>query len=282
MSSRFRSSSLGAVPHKKPLSRSRAASNQPAPLEVRCACQFFQSDSLIPERINPIGSRPPSSIGNFEKPINTSKHNILESTAEEEDLTGSVLSFGKALGPDYYGETSNAYRVESNEGPLNFSHHRDHEPLRSINQPLTFDNHSISNTHQLPNFDNRSIPSIEVESYTRNYPVLNLSQNTRPSHPLQGQYSSQKSLDRYSTSTLLNRYRPMSQSHAPSLQGSSADIRAMPKMTKTVSFDYGKPTHKRNSIDNENPNFDQYHRMSPMVFPMRDRLQKLERMHGQR
>lgn len=279
MSSRFRSSSLGAVPHKKPLSRSRAASNQPAPLEVRCGCQFFQSDSLIPERINPIGSRPSSRLGDVERPINTSRKNILESTVEEEDVTGSLLSFGKASGPDYYGETSTSYRVDSHDD-LNYSHHQDHEPLRSINQPLTFDNRSIPSIINQP-LVNRSIPSIEVESATRNYPVLNLSQNIRPNHPLQGQFSSQKSLDRYSTSTLLNRYRPMSQSHAPSLQGSSADIRAMPKMTKTVSFDYGKPTHKRNSIANENPNFDQYHRMSPMVFPIRDRLQTLERMHGQ-
>lgn len=269
MSSRFRSSSVGAVPQKKALARSRAESSQPAPLEVRCACQFFQSDSLIPERINPVGSRPPSRAGEIEKPIYCSKQTIIGSTVKEEELSGSVLSFGKSSVPDYYGETNNAYRVESNDA-YNHSQNKENEQLSQINQQHTF--------------DNRSIPSIEIETYTRNYPIMNLGQNTRtinaPSRNMQGQFSSQKSLDRYSTSALLNKYRPKSQSVAPSLQGSSADIRGMSRMTKTVSFDYGKPSNSKPS--NENPNFDQYHRMSPMVFPIRDRLQKLERMHDSR
>lgn len=257
MSSRFRSSSLGAVPHQKPLARSRAQSNAPAPLEVRCACQFFQSASLIPERINPIGSRPPSRVGEIEKPIDFSgsRHTVLESTVEEENLSGSVLSFGKASVPDYYANTNNSYQADTNES---FSYTQEH--LSQINQPLTF--------------DNRSIPSIEVESQ-RNYPIMNLSQNLQ-SNAIKGQFSSQKSLDRYSTSTLLNKYRAKSQSHAPSLQGSAVDIRNHSRMTKTVSFDYGKPTHGKSAQPSENPNFDQYHRMSPMVFPIRDRLQKLE------
>lgn len=262
MSSRFRSSSLGAVPHKKPLSRSRAESSAPAPLEVRCACQFFQSDSLIPERINPIGSRPPSRVGEIEKPIYCSSHNVIESTVEEEEnLSGSVLSFGKASVPDYYAETNNAYNVDD------LTYNKENEQLSQLNQPLTF--------------DSRSIPSIEVETITRNYPIMSAGANTQvitAPHLSRGQFSSQKSLDRYSTSTLLNRYRPKSQSVAPSLQGSSVDVRAAARMTKTVSFDYGKPTKP----PNDNQNFDQYHRMSPMVFPIRDRLQKLERMHDSR
>lgn len=263
MSSRFRSSSLGAVPHKKPLSRSRAESSHTAPLEVRCACQFFQSDSLIPERINPIGSRPPSRAGEIEKPIHCSTHRVIE----EEDLTGSALSFGKVSVPDYYADTNNAYQPE-----LHDSYNKENEQLSQSSQPLTF--------------ENRSIPSIEIESYTRNYPIMNLSQSTRinnaPHQVMQGQFSSQKSLDRYSTSALLNKYRPKSQSHAPSLQGSTVDIRVTSRMTKTVSFDYGKSSGMKNSPANENPNFDQYHRMSPMVFPIRDRLQKFDRMHGSR
>lgn len=266
--SSHRSSSLGAVPRKKPLSRSRDVSSHAWPLEVRCACQFFQSDSLIPERINPIGSRPASRAGEIEKSINaasSSKHNILESTAEEEDLTGSCLSFGKNSVPDYYGDTNNSYRAEPTDEHFTYNFNKENEPFVPINQPLAFHNRSIE----------RSIPSIEIDSYTRNYPIMNLAQNVSP---MKAQFSSQKSLDRYSTSALLNKYRPKSQSQAPSLQGSSIDIRAAARMTKTVSFDYGKPTHRRNST-NENPNFDQYHRMSPMVFPTRDRLQKLERMH---
>lgn len=298
MSSRFRSSSLGAVPHKKPLSRSRATSSQAAPLEVRCACQFFQSDSLIPERINPIGSRPASRAGEIEKPIYCSKHPAIESTLEEEELSGSLLSFGKASGPDYYGDTNNTYRVDAHDDySFNKENAAFNQPLRfedrrvPSEQTVTFDNRRFPSDQPLT-FDDRSIPSIEIETYTRNYPSVNINQSIRASLELQspptthqvmrGQFSSQKSLDRYSTSALLNRYRPKSYSVAPSLQGSAVDIRAAARMTKTVSFDYGKPSTSANQPHNENPNFDQYHRMSPMVFPIRDRLQKLERMHDSR
>lgn len=286
MSSRFRSSSLGAVPHQKPLARSRAQSSQHGPLEVRCACQFFQSDSLIPERINPIGSRPPSRLGEVEKPIDCSKHNILESTLEEENLSGSVLSFGKTSVPDYYAETNASSLLldgNLNAGPHNFSFsNKENEQLSVSTQPLTF--------------DNRSIPSIEVESYRREIPVMNKVESFRRQGPvmnraesnppqssgLNGRFSSQQSVDRYSNSVLLNKYRGKSQSQAPSRQGSTIDIMSGMRMTKTVSFDYGKPTSRRDSTHSENPNFDQYHRMSPMVFPIRDRLLKLERMHDNR
>lgn len=278
MSSRFRSASLGAVPHKKPLSRSRAESSHASPLEVRCACQFFQSDSLIPERVNPIGSRPPSRAGEIERQIYLSNHNIIESTVEEENLSGSVLSFGKVSVPDYYADTANSTRLDINDESFNFSYNKENEQSSLLSQPLSF--------------DNRSVPSIEIESYRRDYPNINLYQPPEfppklppkqlpPKLPPKGQFSSQKSLDRYSTSVLLNKYRAKSQSHAPSLQGSTIDIRSGLKMIKTVSFDYGKPSHRKNSRS-ENPNFDQYHRMSPMVFPIRDRLQKLERMHDSR
>jgi hypothetical protein len=452
MSSHLRSSSVGAVPHVKPLSRSRAESSHASPLEVRCACQFFQSDSLIPERINPIGSRPPSRVGEVEKAIECSKNNFVGNTVVEENLSGSVLSFGKVSVPDYYAETNLDYRVGSNED-FCFNQNKENEQLSLLSQPLSF--------------DTRSIPSIEIESFRREFPIANLGQNINPPsqpevgsfrgrfssqnisfssqnviakaptqinvelderkfptvnvnqsgpfgrrfssqnisqtevgpprrqlssqninrpdigspvrnfnqaevgsigrrspvrssnrseiisvdrspprnfnqletepinrftiqninqpdigsvgtnspvrnlnqpavpplHPrfpsqniipptpppkqvttnMKGQqFSSQKSLDRYSTSALLNKYRPKSQSVAPSLQGSAVDVRVPIKMSKTVSFDYGKPTHSKNSLTNENLNFDQYHRMSPMVFPIRDRLQKLERMHDSR
>lgn len=60
MSSRLRSSSVGAAPRQRKLSRSRNVSTVSTSLEVRCGCQYFQTDSLIPERVNPIGSRPTS------------------------------------------------------------------------------------------------------------------------------------------------------------------------------------------------------------------------------
>lgn len=62
MSVRVRSSSVGAHPRPKPVLVSRAESTVPVAAEVRCGCQFYKSDSLLPERINPVGqSRPQSS-----------------------------------------------------------------------------------------------------------------------------------------------------------------------------------------------------------------------------
>ena len=516
MSSRFRSSSLGAVPHKKPLSRSRAESSHAGPLEVRCACQFFQSDSLIPERINPIGSRPQSRIGDLERPIDCFKHNVVDSTVEEENLSGSVLSFGKNSVPDYYAETNNDYRIGSTEDFNN----KENEQLSLLSQPLSFDTHSIPSIevesyrrdfptnigqtinlqsqsksgtlrgrfssqninfsshsvnnrapsevdfhqdiptvnvsqsgvfarrfssqnirqtevevprrqlssqnlnqvesgevnrnfsrhkagsfqsqspvrssnqtgirsldrisplriynnqenplikteHQQHNLNHREISPIQQQrevstvdqsfsnqdttpiqpsyqnlqetkpiqqlSYERKtspvqqkyskfaqrgivpiqpsyqnireatpiqqpcqslqeakplqFPQINLPQpkliprqfpiqNIIPPTPppnqiMKGQFSSQKSLDRYSTSTLLRKYQQKSQSVAPSLHNSTADVRIPFKMTKTVSFDYGKPAEKPS---NNNPNFDQYHCMSPMVFP-HDKMRRMQ------
>lgn len=305
MTSRLRSSSLGAVPRQKSLARSRAESSAATPLEVRCACQFFQSDSLIPERINPIGSRPPSRVGTTEKPLFCSKHNIFETDVllEEGELSGSILSFGKTSVPDYYAETTNvvikSIRVETYENKEN------HPPYHQFDQ--------LSSHSEIPHinyFDDR--PPIEIETFKAELPQIvtsvnsnNLNKpfathvginqasvahhstaesNTHPMNVMRAHnFSSQKSLDRYSSSTLLAKYRTKSQSHAPSLQGSSNDIRGIfPRMTKTVSFDYGKPSSNSNSQLGENQNYDQYHRMSPMVFPVRERLQKIERMSVQR
>lgn len=63
MSSRKRSASVGAAPFNKPIARTPAESSVVTQPEVRCACQYFQCDSLLPERINPVGSRPTSRAG---------------------------------------------------------------------------------------------------------------------------------------------------------------------------------------------------------------------------
>lgn len=290
MTSRLRSSSLGAVPRQKPLSRSRAESSQASPLEVRCACQFFQSDSLIPERINPIGSRPPSRVDSTsEKPVYCSKHNIFEDdhieTIEEENLSGSILSFGKSSVPDYYADTNVTYHIPNEI----FSHDKENQLLPI--PPLIVPQQSTSNIFQHPlNFDDRHIPPIEIETFRADFPIVNLnnekksnhvndsvSKYTSKIHPLKNQFSSQKSLDRYSTSSLLAKYRQKSHSQAPSLHGSAADIRMLPRMTKTVSFDYGKPIGANSTQSNENPNYDQYHRMSPMVFPVQERVTRMRK-----
>lgn len=54
-SSRLRSSSVGARPRPRLQRPSRAESAAAVALDVRCACQFFQTQSLLPERVNPVG-----------------------------------------------------------------------------------------------------------------------------------------------------------------------------------------------------------------------------------
>lgn len=75
-SSRVRSSSVGARPRPRLHRPSRAESAAAVALDVRCACQFYQTQSLLPERVNPVGhanpeefeicsQHGPSSIGRF-------------------------------------------------------------------------------------------------------------------------------------------------------------------------------------------------------------------------
>lgn len=294
MSSRLRSSSLGAVPRQKSLARSRAQSSAASPLEVRCACQFFQSDSLIPERINPIGSRPPSRVdgSNDNKPIFCSKHNIFESDVllEESDQ----LNFDKSFN---YAEAR--YENKENRPPL-FDQVSSHSEIPSFSSPpppppqlLNFivDRPPQQSPIEIETFKADFVPIIAANNLNNSSQVEQTNDLTHRPYPMNAtammmrgqQFSSQKSLDRYSSSTLLAKYRLKSQSHAPSLQGSAADIRVFPRMTKTVSFDYGKPTSSNSTSQlNTNPNYDQYHRMSPMVFPVRERLQRMERMSVQR
>lgn len=55
MSTRTRSSSFGAKPKPKIHRPSRAESAAALALDVRCACQFYETESLLPERVNPVG-----------------------------------------------------------------------------------------------------------------------------------------------------------------------------------------------------------------------------------
>nr|XP_036216461.1 uncharacterized protein LOC106616609 isoform X5 [Bactrocera oleae] len=59
-----RSASVGALPAEKRHFVSRNESTSGASLDVRCACQYFQCDSLLPDRVNPAtDSRPTSTMG---------------------------------------------------------------------------------------------------------------------------------------------------------------------------------------------------------------------------
>lgn len=55
MSTRLRSSSVGSKPKPRLHRPSRSESAQAVALDVRCACQFFETKSLLPERVNPVG-----------------------------------------------------------------------------------------------------------------------------------------------------------------------------------------------------------------------------------
>lgn len=55
MSARMRSSSVGAHPKPRLHRTSRAESAQAVALDVRCACQFYETKLLLPERVNPVG-----------------------------------------------------------------------------------------------------------------------------------------------------------------------------------------------------------------------------------
>lgn len=105
MSLRIRSSSMGATPRPKKHFTTRAESAATTALDVRCACQFFQSDSLLPERINPMGSRPSSSQGYYSRPISPDlTHHVFEPDYVDPDSPRD-FSFGVVGATDYYSES---------------------------------------------------------------------------------------------------------------------------------------------------------------------------------
>lgn len=109
---RLRSASVGAAPRPKQLFTSRAQSAAEAALDVRCACQFFQTTQLLPERVNPVGSRPSSSIGCFGHDAHGEQEDAIVAAeieavlAGRDQMGGSEFSFGPVLGEmDYYAES---------------------------------------------------------------------------------------------------------------------------------------------------------------------------------
>lgn len=122
-----RSSSVGAQPRPKKLFTSRAESVAAVALDVRCACQFFQTTSLLPERVNPVGSRPTSSLGyspsrpssrnQLDHDLHIFEPNLQRDNSDAELLTdnlGSNFSFGEVIGDtDYYAESVVSSRPHS-------------------------------------------------------------------------------------------------------------------------------------------------------------------------
>ncbi|KAJ3661184.1 hypothetical protein Zmor_005593 [Zophobas morio] len=53
------------APRRTNVSRDSPSGSSAMSLDVRCACQYFQSDSLLPDRINPVGTRPSSQLSNM-------------------------------------------------------------------------------------------------------------------------------------------------------------------------------------------------------------------------
>lgn len=55
MPNRLRSSSVGSRPRPRLHRPSRSESAAALALDVRCACQYYETNSLLPERVNPVG-----------------------------------------------------------------------------------------------------------------------------------------------------------------------------------------------------------------------------------
>jgi hypothetical protein len=162
-----RSLSVGAVPHVKPLLRSRAESASGGVLEVRCACQYFQSDSLLPERINPVGgSRPISPDCLSRAAINISHDAKLDKLLQQaDDIDEPRLSIlGIVTTTDYYADTANLSCPTSNA---------ELTPLES-----GIDSYEYSQAGNMP-----GATSVKTQ-----------------------EFSSQRSLDKLKNSTLLQRY----------------------------------------------------------------------------
>lgn len=116
MSLRLRSSSAGAAPRPKLRTTSRAESAAAVALDVRCACQFFQTTSLLPERINPISSSPTSRSGCNEHPSNTYSTELSQQQQQKhlndnfvfenvENGQKTEFSFGPVGQTEYYAES---------------------------------------------------------------------------------------------------------------------------------------------------------------------------------
>ncbi|CAG4984111.1 unnamed protein product [Parnassius apollo] len=78
MSKLRRWTSEGGTPIEKPVRPTREGSVQLFTPEVRCACQFFQCDSLLPERVNPVGTRPTSRASNIISNLSDHEYEIIE------------------------------------------------------------------------------------------------------------------------------------------------------------------------------------------------------------
>lgn len=57
-----RSISEGGKPRDLSSGNLKRQSSSGSSREVRCACQFFQCDNPLPDRVNPVGTRPSSRL----------------------------------------------------------------------------------------------------------------------------------------------------------------------------------------------------------------------------
>lgn len=62
---RSRSEGSRRKPKLQNTSRQSSSGSSVMSLDVRCACQYFQSSSLLPDRLNPVGMRPSSRNSNL-------------------------------------------------------------------------------------------------------------------------------------------------------------------------------------------------------------------------
>ncbi|CAH0746559.1 unnamed protein product [Diatraea saccharalis] len=90
MSKLRRWTSEGGTPLEKSVRPTREGSVQLYTPDVRCACQFFQCDSLLPERVNPVGTRPTSRASNIISYESDHEYEIIEKPPPNVVYTTSV------------------------------------------------------------------------------------------------------------------------------------------------------------------------------------------------
>lgn len=105
-----RSASVGALPREKKHFVSRNESSSGATLDVRCACQYFQCDSLLPERVNPVGDSRPTSTMGFHSDLGSEHEHLhspnhfqpvnLDTTAQLDQLSTRSYNIGGHLHMD--------------------------------------------------------------------------------------------------------------------------------------------------------------------------------------
>lgn len=143
-SMRLRSSSVGSKPRPRIHRPSRAESAAALALDVRCACQFYETKSLLPERVNPVGY---NTAEEFEPCVHVQAK--LRNREDVERSRNSELGFPVKIAPNIMPSSPSQNMLV----PL---------ATRNLNippefSPIGLDNTKTENTLSTPALNNRSV-----------------------------------------------------------------------------------------------------------------------------